>query len=236
MNDNIINGVANIVEATKAQNECSIIELGESNILAQELEDNNNEWLQSYIEGKVDELTADQMRRIIAKAVIVSVKNNTMEVPAEAESIASLVDEGLTKMKVAYQVENDGEYDLADAFKEMVDHQISRIATIADHAITKAEKIALEKSDKVTDTVIDFAAKGLKAVACAFPPARPLAKFIEAGAQYIKPIARKAVKKGIQVLANTAKTFVKKAVPIVKKAVSFVGRKVKGFLSRVIGF
>lgn len=234
MNENTINSVTNVVDATKAQNECSIIELGESNILAQEFEGSDNEWLQSYIEGKVDELTADQMRRIIAKAVIVSVKNNTMEVPAEAESIASLVDEGLTKIKVAYQV-GTGEYDMADAFEEMVDHQVSRVATIADHAITKAEKFALERSDKVTDTVIDFAAKGLEVVACAFPPTRPLAKFIEAGAQYIKPFARKVVKKGIQMIANTARTFVKKAVPIVKKAVSFVGRKVKGFLSRIFG-
>lgn len=234
MNENIMNNISNANECIKAQNECYAVELGEGNVLEQELVGSNKEWLQSYIEGKVDELTAEQMRRIIAKAVIKSVSEKTMEVPAEAESIASLVDEGLTRMKVAYQVET-GEYDVADAFREMIDHQIARVATIADHAITKAEKIALEHSDRVTDTVIDVAAKGLKTVASAFPPTRPLAQFIDVAAQYIKPYARTVVKKGIQIIANTARTFIKKAEPLVKKAVHFVGRQLKSWATSLFG-
>lgn len=233
MNEDILSRMSNVNESIKAHIKCSTIELGETNILTKELEGSNNEWLQSYIEGKVDEMTAEQMRRIIAKAVIKSVNEKTMEVPAEAESIASLVDEGLTRMKVAYQVES-GEYDIADAFEEIINHQVARVATIADYAIAKAEQIALEHSDKVTDTVIDIAAEGLKTVVSAFPPTRPLAYFIETGAQMIKPHAREIVKKGIQSLANSARSFVKQAEPLVRHAVNYVGRKLKRWASRLI--
>jgi hypothetical protein len=152
-----------------------------------------------------------------------------------APDIASLIDEGVTRMTVAYQV-GEGQMDSIDAMDVLIDHAAARVVTIADDIITKVEKGLLAKSDIIADTLVDRAATGLKALASAFPLTRVLVPFIDTAAQYIKPAVRAVVKKGITIVANVARTVVKKVVPFIAERVKEGFRAIKGFFSALLGF
>ena len=78
--------------------------------------------------------------------------------------------------------------------------------------------------------MVDRAATALKVAASAFPPTRVLVPFIDTVAQYIKPVVRTIVKKGISMVAHVARTVVKKAVPFIADKVKQIGRTVKNWV------
>ncbi len=228
MNENLRDVTRNIANCTKAIPAAISVELNEMDILDGNLNENiNSEWLQPLIDGKLSPQDIINKKTIIAKAIIKGIKEGVIA-PMTAEDIAALIDEGITRMTIAKQVAQ-GSIDTIEAMDVLVDHAASRVVTIADTVITKVENAALERADSISDTLVDTAANGLKVVASAFPPTRVLVPFIDTAAQFIKPVARTIVKKGITMVANAARTIVKEVVPFIADKVKQVGRAVKNF-------
>ena len=206
------------------------LELGEQGILGEELnESSHSEWLQPLIDEELTPEEATERKRTIATALIKGMRDGSIE-PMEAPDIAALIDEGVTRMTVAKQV-GEGTMDPVKAMETFIDHAAARVITIADNLITKVEKGALERSDVIADTLIDRGATALKVLAASWPPTRVLVPFIDSAAQYIKPGVRMLVKKGITMVADTARTIVKNAVPFIADRVKQGVRAVKSFFS-----
>lgn len=206
------------------------IELEELEALGEDQnESSHSEWLEPLITDKLTPEEATERRRTIATAIINGIREGAIG-PMPASGIASLIDEGVTRMTVAHQV-GVGQIDAMDAMDVLIDHAAARVVTIADDLITKVEKGLLKKSDIIADTLVDRAAAGLTAIATAFPPTRALAPFIDTAAQYIKPIVRTVVKKGISIVANLARTVVKKVIPTLTEPIKKMGRAFKNWVS-----
>lgn len=209
------------------------LELGEQGILGEELnESSHSEWLQPLIDEELTPEEATERKRTIATALIKGMRDGSIE-PMEAPDIAALIDEGVTRMTVAKQV-GEGTMDPVKAMETFIDHAAARVITIADNLITKVEKGALERSDVIADTLIDRGATALKVLAASWPPTRVLVPFIDSAAQYIKPGVRMLVKKGITMVADTARTIVKNAVPFIADRVKQGVRAVKSFFSSLL--
>ena len=212
------------------------VELSELGVLGEELNENSHsEWLQPLVEEELTPEEATDRKRTIATAIIKGMREGAIDPTMTAPDIASLIDEGVTRMTVARQVAT-GQMDSVEAMDVFIDHAAARVVTIADDIITKVEKGALERSDVIADTIVDKAASGLKVLASSFPQTRVLVPFIDTAAQYIKPGVRAVVKKGISIVANTARTIVKKTVPYIADRVKEGVRTIKScfasFLSR----
>lgn len=228
MNTDQSDKMRSIINCARALPAAISVELSETSFIEQEHEGGaNNEWLQPLIDGNLSAQEATNKKSIIAKAIIKGVSNGTFE-KMTAPEVASLIDEGITRMSVAKQVAQ-GKMDTIEAMDIFVDHSAARVITVADVAIAHAESIVEEHADVVSDVLVDTAAQGLKAVAAAFPPTSVLVPFIDTAAQFIKPAARAIVKKGITMVANAARTIVKKAVPFIANKVKQAGRAVKNF-------
>lgn len=209
------------------------LELGEQGILGEELnESSHSEWLQPLIDEELTPEEATERKRTIATALIKGMRDGSIE-PMEAPDIAALIDEGVTRMTVAKQV-GEGTMDPVKAMETFIDHAAARVITIADNLITKVEKGALERSDVIADTLVDRGATALKVLAASWPPTRVLVPFIDSAAQYIKPGVRMLVKKGITMVADTARTIVKNAVPFIADRVKQGVRAVKSFFSSLL--
>ena len=230
MNTDELNKMRNIIECAKTLPAVVGAELDEKVKLDEINEDHYSEWLQPLIDGNLLDQDIINKKKIIAKAIIKGI-NNGVIARMEAPDIAALIDEGITRISVAKQVAQ-GTLDTVEAMNVFIDHAMARVVTIADEAITKAEQALKERSDEISDKLVDVAAQGLKVAASAFPPTRVLVPFIDTAAQYIKPAARVVVKKGITLVANAARTVVKKAAPFVTKTIKQAGRRVKNFLKK----
>ena len=224
------NKMRNIIECAKTLPAVVGVELDEKVKLDEINEDHYSEWLQPLIDGNLLDQDIINKKKIIAKAIIKGI-NNGVIARMEAPDIAALIDEGITRISVAKQVAQ-GTLDTVEAMNVFIDHAMARVVTIADEAITKAEQALKERSDEISDKLVDVAAQGLKVAASAFPPTRVLVPFIDTAAQYIKPAARVVVKKGITLVANAARTVVKKAAPFVIDIIKQAGRRVKNFLKK----
>lgn len=230
MNTNQSDKMHSIMNCARALPAATSVELSEASFIGQEHEGSaNNEWLQPLIDGNLSAEEATNKKTIIAKAIIKGVSNGTFE-KMTAPDVASLIDEGITRMSVAKQVAQ-GTMDTIEAMDVFIDHAAARVVTVADAAIIKVENTLSAHSEVMADTLVDSAAIGLKAVASAFPPTRVLVPFIDTVAQFIKPVARTVIKKGISMVANAARVVVKKVVPVIANKVKQAGRAIKNFLT-----
>lgn len=210
------------------------VELSELGILGEDLNENSHsEWLQPLVEEELTPEEATDRKRTIATAIIKGMREGAIAPTMTAPNIASLIDEGVTRMTVARQVAT-GQMDSVEAMDVFIDHAAARVVTIADDIITKVEKGALERSDVIADTLVDRAARGLKVLASSFPQTRVLVPFIDTAAHYIKPGVRTVVKKGISIVANTARTIVKKATPFIADRVKEGVRTVKNWFASLL--
>lgn len=210
------------------------VELDEQGILDEELnESSHSEWLQPLVEEELTPEEATDRKRTIATAIIKGMREGAIDPTMSAPDIASLIDEGVTRIIVAKQV-GEGKMDQVEAMDVFIDHAAARIVTVADDIITKVENGALERSDVIADNLVDRAATGLKVLASSFPQTRVLVPFIDTAAQYIKPGVRLVVKKGISLVANAARTIVKNTVPFIAEKVKQTGRAIKSWMSSLL--
>lgn len=117
--------------------------------------------------------------------------------------VASLVDDGLTRVKVAYKVAI-GEIPLEEAADTLIDAAAARITAIADAFIDTVEAN--------TDLICD-------ALSVAFPPATELIQLFKPTIKHVvinvAPKVKEAIHSGIEKVSHIAKETIK---PIIAKA------------------
>lgn len=151
------------------------------------------------------------LKKLFATAVVAAKNSGALAValPDSPMAVASMVDEGLNRLKIAYKT-SVGEMDSVDAVDALIDSVAVRTMTVMDKVVEKGMPILIDKV--------------CVAVAAAYPPARTVVPIIKACERYIAGAARVAVRKGIMTMQRVAK-------PIVREAVSRVRSVAKRVLS-----
>lgn len=143
------------------------------------------------------------LKKLFATAVVAANNSGALSValPDSPLAVASMVDEGLNRLKVAYKT-SVGEMDSVDAVDALIDSAAVRTMTVMDKVVEKGMPVVIDKV--------------CVAVATVYPPARSVVPVIKACEKYITQGARVVVRKGIQTLQRVAKPIVRKAVTKVR--------------------
>ena len=152
------------------------------------------------------------LKKLFATSIVIAKSKGLLpfEVPESPEAIASVVDESLTQMKVAYKTAT-GELDSIEAVDVLVDRVAVRAVAIADKVIEKGMPVVLDKLCMVMTKV--------------YPPAITVVPVIKHAERYITAATKVIVRKSIRTLAQAAK-------PIVKQ----VAAKAKSIATKVLNF
>ena len=153
------------------------------------------------------------LKKLFATSIVIAKSKGLLpfEVPESPEAIASVVDESLTQMKVAYKTAT-GELDSIEAVDVLVDRVAVRAVAIADKVIEKGIPVVLDKLCMVMTKV--------------YPPAITVVPVIKHAERYITVATKVIVRKGIRTLAQAGKPIVKQVATKVKS----VARKMLNFL------
>lgn len=157
------------------------------------------------------------LKKVMAAAMVTAAEKGVLPFPVskKASSIASVVDEGLTHMKVAYKMEQ-GEINPTVATETVINHGIAR-------AVSVVKKVVSKVVDKVVPVVANVV---VDAVSTVFPPVQLVKPFVQRAVPYVSHAVKTAVHAGIQTFAEAAKPVVKTIATTLVSA----GQKVKSFL------
>lgn len=204
--------------------------------------------LQEYLDLPMNAPGENQLKKLFVTAVVIAHQKGVKTLPEgyklpegynNAESVASIVDEGLTRIKAAYQVAK-GMINPIDAEVTVNDRLIVRTAAIvnvtidkyvqkATEYVNKAEEKALSVSDKLVamglGRVSDFVCA---AAVRAYPPAATIVPYVKQFTAFLTPVAQQAVKKGIKMAADVARNTIQKVAPKVKAFAKNVLAKLLG--------
>ena len=171
--------------------------------------------VKEYLDASLTDERNIKMKKLYATAAIIAKEKNLQpefEKINNSASMASVVDNGLNRYKVAYQTAS-GQLDPVDAADALIDYAAARAVTIADKVIEKGVPLALNK-------LIDVIAKK-------YPSVEVLRPIIQATTQHVTPVVKQFVRKGIKTVADTAKSVVRKVASTVKN----VATKIMNFLN-----
>lgn len=142
-------------------------------------------------------------KALAAAAVIAKKRGLTTTVPAKNPmELAAAVDEGVSRLKVAYKV-GKGLMDSTKATDEIIDRVAARVTAFTDKVI-----------DIGTPIVID---KVMTAATQVFLPVAKVAPIVKVAAPFIAKGVKTVVRAGVKVVAKAAKSVVKTVVAGVKK-------------------
>ncbi|MDE6338337.1 MAG: hypothetical protein K2K97_00940 [Muribaculaceae bacterium] len=155
--------------------------------------------------NSAEELNA---KKVMSTALLIAKKTGALperlSQTLDGISSASLSDEAISRMKVAYKIAT-GEIDAYDAADKLIDRATSRLVAVSDIIVGKS-----------VDIVIDMISM---AVATVYPPARPVVMVIKIFQPYIKAKVKDLVKKGIRKLNEVAKNAARKTIDFVKSKI-----------------
>lgn len=163
--------------------------------------------VQQFLDSPIGDASEAKVKKVFAAAVIGAQEQGTLPFSLADKSpiaIASAIDEGLNRIKFSYKLSQE-ELDVVEVADMLIDATVARVVTVADKVIERGVPVVLDKLCTV--------------IAKVYPPATVFVPVIKVAEKYIVPIAKMAVRKGISVLAEGAKTVVRSAVKAVKNGV-----------------
>lgn len=170
--------------------------------------------VKDFLEIPLNDPKEADLKKLFSTAIVTAMDKGVLPFTINENSplaIASLVDEGMTRLKVAYQTAT-GELDIIEAADALIDRLAVRTIVAADKAIEKGVPIFL---DRICTAMVST-----------FPQTATLVPFVKSFEKFLTPIAKTAVRKGVKMIANTAKTAVRKVADKVKQ----VAKKISNFL------
>lgn len=171
--------------------------------------------LQEFLDAPVGSEKDTQVKKLMATAIHIANQNDCLpfEVPSsDPIEIAKLVDEGLTRVKVAYQ-SGCGMLDPIEVADVLIDKAAARVVALVDHAFESGMvNQALTKGSVALLTFLKV------------PNAQAYAPIISNVISRVERPIQNFIKKGINYIAQSAKTTVRKVVTSIK---SFITRKVE---------
>lgn len=177
----------------------------------------SSEVLREFLDAPVGSEKDTQVKKLMATAIHIANQNDCLpfELPSsDPIEIAKLVDEGLTRVKVAYQ-SGCGLLDPIEVADVLIDKAAARVVALVDHAFESGMvNQALTKGSVALLTFLKV------------PNAQAYAPVISNVISRVERPIQNFIKKGINYIAQSAKTTVSKVVTSIK---SFITRKVEAF-------
>lgn len=181
--------------------------------------------IQDFLDAPIGDKKELITKKAVAAAMVLAKDKGLMPAPTSGAEIAAVVDEGLTRVKTAYQV-GIGVINPEKAIDNIVDHAESRAIAVVDKAFDSG-------------AVREYATEGLVRLAYAIPEIGPIVGPI---AEYYKPIIKAVISKvekpvkefiktGIHYVSTTAKNIARAAVEKVKTAAVSVAKKFASWLA-----
>ena len=152
-------------------------------------------------------------KKVIATAMLIAKKNNVL--PAgmpeiiDGVSSASIADEAISRMKVAYKIAT-GAIDVEEAADKLIDRATARLVAVSDTMVEKGLNIAINKIGA--------------AIAVVYPQARPVVAVIKVFQPYLTAKVKVLVKKGIQKTNEFAKSAARKIIAKAKTVSTSIAR------------
>ena len=159
-------------------------------------------FVQQFLDSPIGDASEAKLKKAFAAAVIMAQEQGTLPFSLADKSpiaIASAIDEGLNRVKFAYKVSKE-ELDVVEVADKLIDATVARVVTVE-----RGVPVVLDKLCKV--------------IAKVYPPAAVFVPVIKAAEKYIVPIAKMAVRKGLSVVAEGAKSFIRSTVKTLKNGV-----------------
>ena len=179
--------------------------------------------VQDFLDSPNNSKQDNDLKKLFAQAIIAGMQSGTLpfKMPENAspESIVSVIDEGLTRLKVAYQLENGLLEDEYEAQKIVVEHQAVRAATLTEMLVEKGIELANQTIDNIenlghfyADFFLDNVDTLFIGLEAACPPAAPVIEFCRVVVANVKPQIKEFIHNGISKVATVAKSYAKKAI------------------------
>ena len=156
------------------------------------------------------------LKKLFAVAVNIAIKNKTFPFEMKdtsSSAIASMIDEGLNRVKVAY-LSSIGKMDVIEAAEALIDRTAARAVAVIEKAVDKAGPLIIDKV--------------CLAVEAAYPQTKPVMAIVRASEKIIIEKTKGIIRKGIEILASSAKAIVKHNTPLLKK----ISQKVKSLIAK----
>ena len=172
--------------------------------------------VKEFLESPMNDAKELSLKKVFATAMVIANEKGRLPfaLPESAEEIAGMIDDGLTRIKVAFK-EQVGEFDVHEAADILVDRMAARAIAVVERAI---------------DVGLPIAAKKLASVLALNPYTAPLAPIVETVVPYVAEPIKKIVVTGIKVFAEKSKPIIHKTIDKVKEIATKVGTKLKKIL------
>ena len=166
--------------------------------------------VKEFLESPMNDAKELSLKKVFAAAMVIANEKGILPfaLPESVEEIAGMIDDGLTRIKVAFK-EQVGELDVHEAADILVDRMAARAIAVVERAI---------------DVGLPIAAKKLASVMAQNPYTAPLAPIVETVVPYVAEPIKKIVVTGIKVFAEKSKPIIHKAIDKVKGVVNKVGK------------
>ena len=195
------------------------------------------ECIKKFLDSPDNSKEESDLKKLFVEAIIAGIETGTLpiDIPADAtpESIVSIVDEGLTQIKVAYKLENGQYEDVYEAEEVIIDHRAARNVTFMELAVKKATELAdlaIDKAERescaLVDKVLEHSDDIINAIEAAHPEAIPVAEFCRQVLNNMKPEIKEQIHKGIAKVCEMAKSILHSSIEKMPE----IARRVKDWL------
>lgn len=172
-------------------------------------EKNTSALLESALESDFNSKKELDAKKVMAAAMIIAKSKGILPVDILENNgvfdAASIADEAISRMKVAYQI-SKGYIDVYEGADKLIDQATAR---------------ALAVSDRVVEIGVDFAINKVAiAVARCYPPALPVVTVLKNYQPFITKKSQELVNSGMGKLNKAAKSLVHKAGELIKNKIS----------------
>lgn len=195
----------------QSQYQSEIVEISalQSLILGKKLNEEETEFIKEskcikeFLDLPLNDPQEGKLKKIYSTAIVTALDKGTLPFKIEKDpvAIASTIDEGLTRIKVAHKIA-EGDITSQQATDYIIDKAAARAIALSEKIIEKGVPIAL---DAVCVALTNIC-----------PPAATIVPIIKLSEKYITPVVKKVVRKGINILAEGAKEIVSSAIEGVK--------------------
>lgn len=161
------------------------------------------ECIKKFLEEPLNSRGESALKKVFATAIIIANEKGLLpfRLPESAEEIASLIDDALNRLKVAYQ-QAIGRIDLDEAVDALVDRAEARAIAFVEYALEIGMPVLADKLEKIMYKN---------------PYTAPFAPFVGLALSYVAEPVKNTVCSGIRTIAKGAKNFLHKAIDFVKE-------------------
>ena len=158
--------------------------------------------IKEFLEQPLNSPEGVALKKVFATAVICANETGVLpfHLPESAEEVASLVDDGLTRLKVAYQ--------------QSIGHKA------ADALVDRAEARAIACVEMAVEVGVPILAEKLETLCLSNPKTALLTPFVRPVLTYVAEPVKKCVCEGIRCVAEVAKSTIHQAIDFVKERIS----------------